>query len=101
MLEHKLTAGECAFALNDQAALLQLLSQAEKVDCVTDDYVSELNRDRQSLLKKRLKAGPLTSSHLAVLQLLGQAEVAHFLVLNLYMIVHQPKKLIFCCRVLN
>jgi hypothetical protein len=74
VLEHKLTAGESVFALNDQAALLQLLSQAERVDCMTD-HNAELKNDRQSLLQKRLEEGPLSSSHLAVLQLLGQAEV--------------------------
>ncbi len=75
ILEHKLTAGECTFACNDQAALLQLLSQAEKDDLMADDQNTIQQKDRHSVLEKRLKAGPLVSNHFAVLQLLGQAEV--------------------------
>jgi len=77
VLEHKLTAGECNYAADDQAALLQLLSQAEKDQCMTDDQVNELDKDRLVVLENRLRSGPLASSHLAVLQLLGRAEGAH------------------------
>ncbi len=75
VLEHKLSGGECTFHLNDQAALLQLLSQAEKDHCMINDDVCEMDKDRLSVLEIRLKEGPLASSHMAVLQLLGQAEV--------------------------
>ncbi len=84
ILEHKLTAGECTFACNDQAALLQLLSQAEKDDLMADDRNIVLQKDYHSVLEIRLKAGPLVSNHLAVLQLLGQAEVgevSHLMIL--------------------
>ena len=78
MLDHKLPAGECKFACNDQAALLQLLCQAGKDDMMADDQNIELKKDRQQVLEKGLKAGPFTSNRLAVLQLLGQAEVGEF-----------------------
>ncbi len=74
-LESKLGAGECIISPNDQAALLQLLSQAEKDYCMTNDCVHELDKDRLAVLENRMKAGPLAPSHLAVLQLLGRAEV--------------------------
>jgi hypothetical protein len=78
VLEQELVAGESRFDSSDQAALLQLLSQAEKDSWVIDSQVTDSDKDRQSVLESRLMAGPLTSSHLGVLQLLGRAEVCLF-----------------------
>jgi hypothetical protein len=101
MLEHKLTVGECTFASNDQAALLQLLSQAEKFDLMADEQNNELQKNRQSVLEKRLKAGPLASNHLAVLKLLGQAEVGEASGLTTLWSVHWPANSNILCRVLS
>lgn len=75
LLEEQLAAGDFSFSLNDQAALLQLLSQAEKDHSTTNNHGNELDKGRLAVLEHRLRSGPLESSHLAVLQLLGQAEV--------------------------
>ncbi len=57
-------------APEDREALLQLLSQAE-----IDEDQHALSSDRLAILEKRLSAGPLTSSHIGVMQLLRKAEV--------------------------
>ncbi len=76
ILEQELIAGERNIDSNDKAALFQLLSQAEKDSYLIDKNVaSNSEKDRLSVLECRLMAGPLKSSHLGVLQLLGQAEV--------------------------
>ena len=41
-----------------------------------DDQNIQMQKDRQPVLEKRLGAGPFAANHLAVLQLLGQAEVS-------------------------
>jgi hypothetical protein len=100
VLEQVLTAEECGFAPDDRAALLQLLSQAEKDNFKPDDQAIDLNKDRQSVLEKRLIAGPLKSSHLSVLQLLGRAEVC-FVKCIVKTLPSLTKSSSFCAVILN